>query len=633
MPKIKITERSSRDSITVKTNASKINRPRKWWKAGSQAERCMQLLDTATFLKETQQFRYRQAAQFTKLYSNLPLFGLVGTSLNKLTYNNQLPLDRPTMNVIQSCVDTLVSKLTQSRPAPVFLTDNGDYKARNMAKQMNKFIGGELFQTKAYDIAREVLRDACVIGTGAVKVYAEHGKVKLERRLVTELMVDPNDALYGEPRQLYELKLVDREVLADLFPKERSVVEAAEQSYAESQGDSNRTAADQVMVVEGWHLPSGPDAGDGRHMIACISGSLLDEKWEEDKFPFVWLHYCPRMLGMWGQSLAEQLMGTQIEINKLLMTISQSINLVGVPRVFVEDGSKVVKAHLNSQVGAIVTFKGTKPSYEVAPCVPQELYGQLTRLVEYAYQQSGVSAMSAASQKPAGLDSGEAIREYDDIQSDRFADLNRRYDNMFIDLSYQIIEKASQIAEDEGSYQTVFPNKDGTKEIDLPKVDLVKDPFVIQCYDASSLPKDPAGRLAKITEMIQAGMISVQEGRRLLNYPDLEQNEKLANASEERILQYLDKIVEDGDYTPPDPFMNLQLAKDLSNQYYNLYCSAKLEDDRAEMLRTFNSQAIALMTEATQPPPQAMQPQAAPMPQPQSPLVPNVPGQASPGAQ
>ena len=26
--------------------------------------------------------------------------------------------------------------------------------------------------------------------------------------------------------------------------------------------------ADQVLVTEAWHLPSGPDANDGRHVIA-----------------------------------------------------------------------------------------------------------------------------------------------------------------------------------------------------------------------------------------------------------------------------------------------------------------------------------------------------------------------------
>lgn len=622
--------KGERDQITVRTQVKPTPAGvRKWWKAADKVQRGQELLETASFLKEQLQYRYRQASIYAKLYSNQPLFGIAGTSLQKMSGSGaySLPVDRPTMNVIQSCVDTLVSRITQSRPRPVFLTDNGNYKERNLAKQLDQFVAGELYRTDAYQHGEIMLRDACVLGAGVLKVYeGDDNKVCIERVLYTELLVDPNDGLYGNPRQIYQLKLVDRDVLADMFPKDRESIMNAEQAFPDNAGDSSKTVADQVMVVEGWRLPSGKDACDGRHTIACTSAVLVDEEYEKDAFPFIHLSFSPRLLGFFGQGLAEQLMGTQVEINKLLMTISKSINLVGVPRVFVEDGSKVVKSHLNNDVGSIVTYRGTKPQYEVAPCVAPEIYEQLQRLVEYAYQQSGISALAASSKKPDGLDSGAALREYDDLQTDRFAALSKRYDNFFIELAYSIVDLAKDIAVRDGKYSTVYPGKNEAKEVDLPKAGMLTDTYVIQCYDSSSLPRDPAGRLQKVTEMIQAGMISIQEGRRLLDYPDLEQNEKLANAGEERILKTLDKIVESGKYSPPDPFMDLELAKTLSNQYYNLYVDAKLEPERAEMIRTFNIQAIALQQAAMAalaPPQQQPVPQATAEPLPQSPLVPN----------
>jgi hypothetical protein len=322
--------------------------------------------------------------------------------------------------------------------------------------------------------------------------------------------------------------------------------------------------------------------------------------------------------------LAEQLFGTQVEINKLLITISRAINLVGVPRVLIENSSKIVKAHINDQIGAILTYRGVKPEFINAMSNHPELYQQLQRLIDYGFQQSGVSQMSSSSQKPAGLNSGKAIREFENIQSDRFATLSEDYDNMFIELGYKIIDKAREIAMRGGKYLTVYPNKDGTKEIDLPAADQLEDSFVIQCFSSSSLPRDPAGRLATITEYIQAGFIDLKEGRRLLDFPDIQQNERLENASEERIFKALDKIVADGEYTAPDPFMDLALAAKLSNQYYNLYSTAKLEEERSQMLRTFNSQAISLQQAAMAP-----APMAAPAPQlataepvPTSPLIP-----------
>ena len=59
--------------------------------------------------------------------------------------------------------------------------------------------------------------------------------------------------------------------------------------------------------------------------------------------------------------------------------------------------------------------------------------------------------MQATSQKPEGLDSGAAIRSYDDIATDRFASISKKYDNVFIELAYQITDVAKDIAKKYGS--------------------------------------------------------------------------------------------------------------------------------------------------------------------------------------
>jgi hypothetical protein len=299
--------------------------------------------------------------------------------------------------------------------------------------------------------------------------------------------------------------------------------------------------------------------------------------------------------------------------------------------VFVEDGSKVVKAHLNNEVGTIVTYRGTKPQYEVAPCVPVEMYQQLERLITFAYQDEGISELMAASQKPAGLNSGESIRRYDDIQSDRFNSLMQRYIQAHVDLAYLVLDKAIDIAERDGKYATVYPDKDGTREINLPEIKKLKDnPYVIQCFDESSLPKEPAGRQAAIVERVQSGLYTPEEGRRLMGDPDLAQEDNLLNAADERILMQLDDIVEHGKYSPPDPLTNLQKAIERAVQYYNRYVPAKLEESKADLILKYKTQAETLIQAATTPPPgaQPITPQANPMPTPQSPMIPNVPGVA-----
>lgn len=637
----KITPRKDGNTIRVKTavNPKNIDKPYEWWNAETKEKRATELISTAAYLKQLLLYRNRQASMFARLYGNMPLYNFIGTGFNRYQFNANLPLDRATMNVIQSCIDTKVSRLVQSRPRPLFLTNGGDYQEMNLAQQMNRFILGEFHQIKAYDMGEVLLRDSEVWGSGWWKVVEtmDH-KVGLERKLLTDILFDPNDAFYGYPRVLYEFKVIDREVALEMVQKNskssdnaKAKIERAEQAYIDSSGDSQKTTSDQIMLVEGFRLPSSKDSGDGRHIIACSAGSILDEEFKKERFPYVKLDSSPRMAGMDGQGAAERLMGTQVSINKLLQTMEVSIQLNAVPRVFLETGSKIAKAHINNNVGAQIEYQGTAPIFHDGTSgLTQDVFMHLERLIRFGYQQEGISTLNAGGQKPAGLNSGEAIRSYDDIQTDRFAAQERRYHQAFIDLAYLVIDKAIDIADEQGSYQTVWPNKNGNKQIDLPDIKKLKEnPFVIQCMDTSSLPNDPAGRIATITERTQAGIYTPQQAISLMESLDLVQEDQLMTASEKRIRKILDEIVEEGEYTPPDPFMDLNQAQVLVNQYYNLYEQNKLEESKLELLRNFKVQIDALKMAAMppqQPMPQGM-PQAVPEARPVSDIMPQVPTQ------
>lgn len=632
------------EKIKIKTrmnSAAEAGLLAEWWKADNDRQLAMDLCGTAAYLKQNQTYRIRQLAVDIRLYCGLSVYSYAGSNVSKMDRTKSLPDDRPTFNAIQACTDTLVSRLTQNEPSPRFLTSGADYRKRHTAEELNQFIGGEFNRTKVYELGAKRLRDTITMGTGALKVYTgDDDKVACDRVMITDLFTDDNDALNGNPQQLLQLKLVDRERFLALYAGDRDarkLIEAAPGAIPDNSPDSGRTTSDQIMVVEGWRLASMSDQDHqgyyfGRHTLACVGGVIADDrKWAKTRFPFSFMNYSDPYLGYWGQGLPTQLFGTQLSINRLMYTIHKAIQLCGVPRYFVEAGSKVSKAHLNNEIGVICPYTGTMPVLQVQNSNAADLYEERDRLIEYAFRQCGVSNMQSTGQKPAGLNSGEAIRSYDDINSDRFAALAKRYDNSFIDLAGLYVEEAMDIVKRTGKYSTVYPNKDGTKEINLPQMDFLKDPYVIKCFTESMLPKTPAGRIQTVTEQVQAGMITLKEGRRLMNAPDLEDAERLANASEERIFQILDKIVEKGEYTPPDPFLDLQLATTLTVQYINLYLAAKLEEEKADLLRTFFNQVQAFI-QAGQPQPspdQAPTPTANPMPAPTSPLVPNTPMQAA----
>lgn len=626
------------EKIKMKTQATpEKEQLAEWWKAEDETQLALQVTAVASYLKQSQAYRLRQVATDVRMYCGLSISSYAGSNVSKMDKTKTLPDDRPTFNAIEACVDTLGSRLSQNKPSPKFLTDNADYKERHLAQELNGFVQGEFHQTHVYEKAPKMLRDCLATGTGVLKVGERDDKVVVDRIMSVDLYVDENDSINGEPQSIYQLMLCDRDKFMANHPKAKPIIQGTPQSYPDNAADATKTVADQIMVVEAWKLPSGSNPEDphyipGRHVIATVAGKILDEPWHKTKFPFVFMHYSAPFLGFWGRGIATRLFGSQVTLNRILYTISQAIQLTGVPRVFQEQGSSVVTTHHANLIGVIVKYKGVKPSYEVAPCNAPELYAERDKLIEHCFQQEGVSEMQATSRKPAGLNSGEAVRSYDDINSDRFAETSSKYDQVFVDLAYLITETAMDIAKRTGKYQTVYPMKDGTKEINLPAMKFLKNPFVIKCFTESALPRTPAGRIQTVTEMVQAGMLTLKEGRRLMKAPDLEQNEKLDNASEERIFQMLDRIVEKGEYTQPDIFLDLELATTLVVQYINLYKAAALEEEKADLLVTYFNQVQDIKLAGM--PPQAgpapgPTPQAVPEPPPTSPLIPNAPGMAA----
>ena len=623
--KIKMKTRSNSDSNGTGLLAE-------WWKAKTDPQLALELCGTAAYLKTNQTYRVRQRAVDIRMYAGLSVYSYAGSNVSKMDRTKTLPDDRPTFNLIQACVDTLVSRLSQNRPEPKFLTDGGDYKQRHLAQRLNQFMMGEFYQTKFYEKAVQMLRDCLVMGTGCLKVYeGENEKVCVDRVMITDLYVDENDSIDADPQTLIQVKLMDRDkLMANSDKAEQLIIAASPNSVPDNSPDSGRTTSDQVMVVEGWKLPSGADPKapgyvPGRHTLATQSGVIYDEEWTKTKFPFVFMNYSDPFRGFFGQGIATQLFGTQMGLNRILYSIARMITL-STPKWLVEKASGVPKAHLDNQLGGIVMWQGVKPEFITPPCNAPELYNERDKLIQYGFQQTGVSAMQATSQKPEGLNSGAAIRSYDDISTDRFAAVSKRYDSVFVDGAYLIAEVAKEIAERTGKYQTVYPNKDGTKEIDLPAMKFLKDPFVIQCFTESALPRTPAGRIQTVTELVQAGILTLKEGARLMRFPDLEQNERLDNASEERIYQQLDSIVEDGKYIEPDVFIDLNSALQLVVKYINLYMACKLEEKKSDLLRDYFKHIQALMQAGQPPAPVQAVPQAQPQPLPQSPLVPNAVG-------
>jgi hypothetical protein len=367
-----------------------------------------------------------------------------------------------------------------------------------------------------------VFRDACIFGKGFVKVYAEGKRVKCERVFPWEILIDDAEAMYGEPRQLIQRKFIDRQVLLESFgdtDARRKAILNAQTAGSEEIGRDR--LAEQIEVLEGWHLPSAKGAKDGRHVIAIEGCAFIDEEWTRDAFPFATYTLEDPVAGYWGTGMAKRLQGIQFEINRILDKIQKSMHYFGVPRIILPSGGGVPKSHLNNDFGVILTVNG---GMENAPVVvaPQtvhpELFQHLERLERRAYEEVGVSQLSAHGEKPAGLNSGIAIREVSDIESDRFVIASRRFEEFHIDVVRRGLDDVREIR----GFTVDVPDRNEKIEIRWKDVDLDDSAFVLQCFPASLLPQTPAGRLERVQELFGAGFVDQDTALELLDVPDLE---------------------------------------------------------------------------------------------------------------
>ena len=97
------------------------------------------------------------------------------------------------------------------------------------------------------------------------------------------------------------------------------------------------------------------------------------------------------------------------------------------------------------------------------------------------------------------------------------------------------------------------------------------------------------------------GMFTKEEAHQLLEFPDLDRSNKLKNAHIELIDKIIDDMVDGNKYTPPEPYLNLELGIERVQQSYNLGKIEGVPEKKLELLRRWIAQAVSLTDNAQKP--------------------------------
>jgi hypothetical protein len=537
----------------------------RWWLEEPPADGGKRMAHQAIFgivnqVKETQSYRTDRDLIHMCLYGSDLVQGFGITSYTMNAAYASAPLS---VNIVRSVIDTLLAKIVRSKPKPYWLTSGGDWDLQEQAKKLNKYSEGQFHENKVYRLNRKIARDALIFGTGAVRGHDHGGKPTLERTFTPELYTIDAEAKYGDPRSLFQIRTMDKLVLIQLFPEFEQEIEnagSATESSRFERSDESTLSKDQVEVVEAWHAPSGPDASDGRDCIAIQNCTL--QFGESDGFQHRFLRYCEPVLGWYGSGLAQLLAGKQLEINKLLTEIQRSFHIGSNFRVLCERGSKIIKSHFNNEIGGILEYTGAAPTFAVAQTVHPEKFQQLLWLIESSFNEAGINASTAAGQKDTTLKSGKAQIVAMDVEDSRYTDFAQAYEEFCMDEAELLLDMAKR----SGRKPVIYVGKREVEEIELPQ--LGHTPTVLQVWPTSALASAPAQRMEQVQDLANAGWISPARGKRLLGFPELEEDAELDDASYNSVRDALADMLVNGEYQGPLPQMDLKEALDTSVRFY-----------------------------------------------------------------
>jgi hypothetical protein len=501
---------------------------------------------------------------------------------------------RLTLNVIRSTINTVQSKIIQTKPRPTFLTIGQGQRAQRKAKNTQAFSDGMLYHANAYDVlGQETVTDACTFGTGIAK--AERGTDRKPRVVnvpFIEARVEYADGKRRDPRCIYHYRPVLRDELLDMYGDDaeaKSLILEAPDAHRDHLVYEDELT-DQVLVCEAHRRPGAPGRDDGRHIIALENGTLCDDVWRR-RLPYAFLRWGRRPMGMWGYGIPDQLRSLQYEINLLLLTIQEQMRSAG-PKVFVDRASSINQDEITNEIWGVIEYTGAPPTMAMFQAVQPELFQQLDRLYQRAFDEVGVSALAARSEKPAGLNSGKALNTFSDLETAKFTSFGQSYERTVRDVAELFLEDALNDDAEDSAVKTVMAPVKRHRQRYLEKVnksDIISslDECVTQVFPTSALAQTPAAKMEQVGEWQDRGWLDKAEAMQLMDLPDLENATAMATAPLEYIDMCIERMLDDGEALRPEPWVDVETAKVRVAHALMLAQIREVPESRWQLLATY----------------------------------------------
>lgn len=534
-----------------------------WWESGDNSSlppeeiersRANSLLDTVRSLENAQQEVHEANLYAAALYSNreLAAFDWGNSALHRTSLS---PISRTGENLVLMVVDTLVSQIGKNRAKARPQTRGASWKLRKQAKRLDKFLYGEFIRNRVYEKAKQVFKDACIFGFGAIHVCMDEDRLYLERVFPDEIIIDNMEVVAsGAPRHVYRRRVLPAEIVASTWDVD---IESLRDISRNTDWVNYRSVgAGYVVVCEAWQMAY--DDTPGKYVCAVQNRILKESTYKLETPPFVFYQWSPALSGFYSPSAVEQILPYQTRLNEINDVIRDAQDLMGRPRLLVAEGSKVNPMDIDNAVARIIKYTGIEPKPALWPAISAELYNERDRQVRICLEQFGVSALASKVSPPtqARFDSSAAFREFNAIQDDRLSDPAQRFERLYLDLAETMIRTVNASGADPKTTWISGGKRGRVEEISWKEIDLDQNAYVLQLEATSVFDSTPSAIRDDLEKQLAMGLISPEEYRLQLSHPDDESALSLqASAAED--IQRVIELLEDGEYESPTPLQDL----------------------------------------------------------------------------
>ena len=249
-----------------------------WWLATETGRKPHEILDNVLRqIEDDQSGRYQAYKEYEKAFG-------ATISADRDTSIGDITDDSVVQNELQNTIETLWAQVFKDKIVPAVSVSEADWDEWNQAKSYSRWLEGAFDEAGIY---RECFPKAgaysLVHGTGIIRVGWQKVNDKTAKVIAWPVnpryfAVDRLEAKHGHPRSFYFKDHIDRYVLWAKYKEDRPEyygtvgerklgIEKVTSNDDLELGNSATSRCDMVTVREAFHLPSGPNAGDGKHVI------------------------------------------------------------------------------------------------------------------------------------------------------------------------------------------------------------------------------------------------------------------------------------------------------------------------------------------------------------------------------